>query len=80
MMPHPYYTPLASFTCGPHRRVCMRTLPLLFSTTASDNPLTQAYWLSNFPYSLPPTSPRVSALHEASGIQGSGALQLSWGG
>lgn len=56
MMPHPYYTPLASFTCGPHIRVCMRTLPLLPPTTASEYPLAHRHiGFQTFPtHFLPP--------------------------
>lgn len=58
MVPHPYPIPLASFACGPHRRVCMRALSPLPLTTVPGNPSARgipAYWLSDFPSSLHPT-------------------------
>lgn len=83
MVPYPYPIPLASFTCGPHRRVCMRALPLLPLTTVSGNPSAQgisAYWLSDFPYSLPPThfrglcsgfwNPRLWGFTKEAGVEG----------
>lgn len=78
MVPHPYPTPLASFTCGPHRRVCMRALPLLSLTTVSSNPSAHRYFgFRTCPTQFLPPPSRTSPLGEAFGFQGSGVLQQS---
>lgn len=81
MVPHPYPTPPASSTCGPHRRVCMRALPLLPLTAVSGHPSAHrriGFQTCPTHFLLPPS--RASALDGALGIQGSGVLQQSWGG
>lgn len=57
MVPYPYAIPLAS-SLWPPQKGMYESPSLLPLTTVSGNPSAQgisAYWLSDVPYSLPPT-------------------------
>lgn len=73
MVPHPFPTPLASFTCGPTKGMYTSPSPATSHHCLRQSFSTKAYQLPNFPYLLPPTS-RSSALDEAFGIQAFGVL------
>lgn len=55
MVPHPFPTPLSSFTCGHTKGMYESPSPATLHHCLQQPLSTQAYWLSNFPYSLPPT-------------------------